>query len=550
MIDAFTCNTTVKRVCFSGTFVRDLSTPDWCSMLHAVGYLSSLQDLQVWCSMIPVAVLARTLVLSHQIRKVYLFGIVLKGTYSDFRALAEALTDHPSLRDFRCAGFQLEMPTQEDPLPTLPDTPIVREATLDIDNDIDAIMAAVAAENMDSQPNSSATSPSSTPFALHQQTTAMSAAAAQVRASLHQNCVDDTTSMDDVDVDVDDDVDDDVMEQFTESESDIDDQPISMDPILEALATTMKLQVISLQLSGWRSEAVFSPSSLARMLSSESIEDMYLSRLGLNKIHFEVLAEGLRNNQTLKTLDLFGNHVDNDALMLIADALSTNQGLESLVLPCPPDDLSVEICEALSRALHVNTHLVSLTLPRSNLNDEGLYLMAQALTVNTTLKRIEVGISKSVSKHGLDALTKTLESNYGLQRLVISGAEKSVEDKVDYFMRLNEVGRGKLLCDGNATREQWVEMLISCSEDLDCLFYFIKMNPTLCQFANAQQSPAFVTYEVSSAVGAKRRHTFGGSAPNAKNEISRVRRHVQYLRYEYLGNGKNESVVRRASAYD
>ena len=71
-------------------------------------------------------------------------------------------------------------------------------------------------------------------------------------------------------------------------------------------------------------------------------------------------------------------------------------------------------------------------------------------------------------------------------------------------MRLNEVGRGKLLRNGNATREAWVDILIACTDDLDCLFYFLKTNPSICQFANvSNQAPFICTTELRIS----RRHT-------------------------------------------
>ena len=144
-----------------------------------------------------------------------------------------------------------------------------------------------------------------------------------------------------------------------------------------------------------------------------------------------------------------------------------------------------------------------MNLPRSNLCDDGLLHIAEGLTVNTTLKKIEVGVSKQIGEKGQDALTAMLETNYELERLVVSSAENGIKEKVEYYMRLTEVGRGTLLRDGKATREQWVEMLISVSNDLDCLFYFTTMNPSICQFANTRGADVIITEEFRPV----RRHT-------------------------------------------
>jgi hypothetical protein len=162
------------------------------------------------------------------------------------------------------------------------------------------------------------------------------------------------------------------------------------------------------------------------------------------------------------------------------------------VLPYSREDLSNTSCAAISAALKANSSLVTFNLPRSNLNDDGLWHIAQGLTLNKSVKKIEVGVSKDVGDKGLEALTAMLEKNYDLERLVVSSAATSIKEKVSYFMRLNEVGRGKLLSDGKATREQWVEMLISCRNDLDCLFYFTTMNPAICQFANPSRAAVII----------------------------------------------------------
>lgn len=410
---AIRANHTVKHVCFSGTFVRELQPAQWRTMLESVGFLSTLEELQIWCSTIPVDVFSHTMRSAENLQKVYFFRVTLSGSQADFDELAETLKVHPSLRDCRIGGFQTT------------------------DN-------------------------------------------------------------------------------------------VSLDKVVEAFAETPCLEVVSLQLTGLRAVVPFSGAALARLFQSVTISDLYLSRLGLGQDHFTVIAEALLTNASLKVLDLFGNNVQNEHVVLVANALQRNESLETLVLPCPSDDLSVESCAAISQALQNNSTLVTLNLPRSNLSDDGLSHLAEGLTLNTTLKKIEVGVSKDVGNKGTEALTRMLENNYELERLVVSSAEKDIKDKVLYYMRLNEVGRGSLLRDGKATREQWVEMLISVRDDLDCLFYFTTMNPTLCQYANPSGAAVIITEEFRPM----RRHTID---------------HYSIMKYKEYKRGKGEN--RRASAF-
>lgn len=382
-------NATVRHVCFSGTFVRELQEGQWRIVLETIGHLYSLEELQIWCSTIPVDVFAHTIRHATRLCKVYFFRVTLAGSQEDMEELALAIREHPSLRVFRVSGFH----TDDD---------------------------------------------------------------------------------------------------------------VTIDCIVQALSVVPTLDVVSLQSSGVLSHTLFSEDALALLVCSPHLTDLYLSRLNLGEAHLAVIAVGVMTSHNLKVLDLFGNNIENDHVILFAEALERNKSLETLVLPCPADDLSVESCAALSKSLQTNSTLITLTLPRSNLSDDGLLHIAEGLTVNTTLKKIEVGVSKDLSQKGLDALTYMLESNMELERLVVSSAEKSIKDKVEYYMRLNEVGRGLLLRDGNATREQWVEMLIAVIDDLDCLFYFLTRNPTLCQFANM---PVGMSVIITEEFRPTRRHT-------------------------------------------
>lgn len=306
---------------------------------------------------------------------------------------------------------------------------------------------------------------------------------------------------------------------------------IQLDGVVEALAQAEQLEVVSLQLSSAQQTVPFKQSAIAKLMSSKSITDLYLSRLGLGGDHLTVISEGLATNQTLRVLDLFGNNIENHHVIAMAQALEQNDSVEILVLPCPTNDLSVESCAAISQALKVNQKLTTLNLPRSNLTDEGIWHLAQGLTVNKTLKKVEVGVSKNVGDTGMNALTDMLEKNYELERLVVSSADQSIKEKTEYYMRLNQVGRGDLLSPSNksATREQWVEMLISVVDDLDCLFYFINVNPTLCQMANMSNAEVIMTQEIKFT----RRHTLGG--------------YPDYSQQEANGDGKYKN--RRASAF-
>jgi hypothetical protein len=280
---------------------------------------------------------------------------------------------------------------------------------------------------------------------------------------------------------------------------------VSVDSVMEAFAGVRTLEVLSLQLSGLRDSQLcpFTGRSLAQLMCSSTIRDLYLSRLGLSQDHYGAIALGIRSSHNLKVLDLFSNTMENEHIGMIAQALGDNKSIETFVLPCPEDELSLSSCAAIAQAIKKNETLVTLNLPKSILCEEGLKLISDALTVNKTIKKLELGLQDNLGAKATNSLENMLQLNYHLQRLVLGSADKSVKDKVEYYLRLNEVGRGSLLKDGKATREQWVTMLISVSEDLDCLFYFCSCNPGLFQFANTRNADVIVTEEFRP----RRRHT-------------------------------------------
>jgi hypothetical protein len=375
-------NYTVKHVCFTGAFVRELTNDQWLKMLEGVGHLKKLEQLQIWCSTIPVDVFAHLLHKALKLRVVFFFHVRLDGSQQDFTQFSDAIHYHPSLSEFRFGG-------------------------------IDAVV-----------------------------------------------------------------------------------ETISFDCVLEALGRAEKMQVVTVQLMNGNRQNRFTGDALATLMSSKSITCLYLTRLGLGHDHYQAIATALTTNGNLRILDLFANDVQNDQLLQIVNSLSVNEGLEMVVLPGLNDlDFNDACSMAISDMIKINTSLASLYMPCSKFTDIGLVHLSESLSINTTLKKVEIAVSNKIGQQGMDALTDMLVKNYELERLVVDSNEKSIKSKIEYYMRLNAVGRGQLISSGQANRVEWVNMLVSVRDDLDCLFYFVSMNPTLCQFANTSGADVIVTEE-------------------------------------------------------
>jgi hypothetical protein len=384
-------NHTVKHVCFTGAFVRELMNDQWLQMLEGVGHLVGLQQLQIWCSTLPVSTFANLLQRANMLQVVFFFHVKLDGTQDEFRDFSNSIRHHPRLREFRFGGIEM-----------------IRET-------------------------------------------------------------------------------------------------ISFDCVVEALGEAEQMQVVTLQLMNGNRHNRFSGAALAKLMSSTTMQCLYLTRLGLGPEHYEAIIMAIQTNKNIRVLDLFANNIKNDQLIQIVHMLSDNKVLEMIVLPGLDDNEFNDECSlAVSEMVKFNSSMISLYMPCSKFTDFGLVHLAESLSVNKSLKKVEIAVSNKIGQQGIEALTTMLDKNYGLERLVVDSNEKSIKSKIEYYMRLNAVGRGPLINSGQANRVEWVNMLVSVRDDLDCLFYFISMNPTLCQFANTDGADVIITEEFEVV---RRRHS-------------------------------------------
>ncbi|CAB9506719.1 expressed unknown protein [Seminavis robusta] len=156
------------------------------------------------------------------------------------------------------------------------------------------------------------------------------------------------------------------------------------------------------------------------------------------------------------------------------------------------EDLSISGClggmkgaKTISEMIRVNTSLKSLELHlRSRTEDddeEGIRELSKALGRNKTLAKFQLhgATNRTGSLETRNIFLQMLESNYALKSGVQVFHPGFLRPENELYLRLNQVGRGRLLLNGLAKRE-WVDTLIKVRQDLDCLFYFLSTNPSLC----------------------------------------------------------------------
>ena len=112
--------------------------------------------------------------------------------------------------------------------------------------------------------------------------------------------------------------------------------------------------------------------------------------------------------------------------------------------------------------------------------DQYLPQMMEALAENTTLIVfvLEFLSPDSVfSTTAQDALVSVLETrNMTLTKIEIRNHSNNLDKmkkKVDYYTKLNRLGRKRLLAkDDAATREDWIDTVVTNRDDLDVVFLF------------------------------------------------------------------------------
>ncbi|CAB9521787.1 expressed unknown protein [Seminavis robusta] len=161
---------------------------------------------------------------------------------------------------------------------------------------------------------------------------------------------------------------------------------------------------------------------------------------------------------TLPHLTEFGLGNTSDGFEPVAKMLSSCPNIRTLTLSFV-DQLEDADCMALVQALKRNQQLQILSL----LNTEN-----------------NANASSGISPRCQRALIQMLEhGNMTLQELKTRG---DVNAEIQLYLKLNRAGRQDLFQqhDSLPSRELWVDTLIASRDDLDCSFYFLTMNPSIC----------------------------------------------------------------------
>jgi hypothetical protein len=181
----------------------------------------------------------------------------------------------------------------------------------------------------------------------------------------------------------------------------------------------------------------------------------------------------------------------------VADEIRRGRcNIQKLTLKLYSDNISdaTESVKALASAIQLDHNLECIHLHVvGHPTDEAFVALAEALTVNTTLRMIKL----SNIVHGFqsyEAFAKMLLVNTSLvlellprNKDVRGGRRFESFGQMRIEQRLNRVGRGRLLTSSQTTKEDWVDALYNLSSDesddepedlrLGCIFSLFRLNP-------------------------------------------------------------------------
>ncbi|KAG0362768.1 hypothetical protein BGX24_005067, partial [Mortierella sp. AD032] len=144
--------------------------------------------------------------------------------------------------------------------------------------------------------------------------------------------------------------------------------------------------------------------------------DLQFNKIGPHEV--QAMAEALRTNSTMITLHLGNNSIGENGAQYLSAALKTNSTLITLILN--HNSLGDDGAQALGEALKTNMTLTTLGLQGNSIGDNGVQGLVEALKTNTTLTTLDLQFN-SIGDNGAQALSMALNINPTLTALVLRG---------------------------------------------------------------------------------------------------------------------------------
>jgi len=162
------------------------------------------------------------------------------------------------------------------------------------------------------------------------------------------------------------------------------------------------------------------PSLLAQLDASRDSTSLTLAYASIGDEGCNTVARFLRENVVLKSLDLRGNNIRADGLVVLAHALRTSPNLQSLCLKWNHVGSNERGVRALCDVLKVNTSISQLDLRNNKIGGEAGAVLADMLRHNNTISHVDLSWN-DLGVEGGKALLEGIRANHCLLDCQLSG---------------------------------------------------------------------------------------------------------------------------------
>jgi hypothetical protein len=262
---------------------------------------------------------------------------------------------------------------------------------------------------------------------------------------------------------------------------------MTLQPIIQAISSMPSLQQAML------CETVISPTGtglyLGELCKSRSLQKLWWKTMpGMTDDHIASMAESLLiagNASSLRELTIRSHGLGARAGRAIAHLLRFNTTIQVINLDLDQAAYGLVIAEALH---HYNRTL-------------------QCLDVWAWGGELHPDSSRAITQ----VFTDMLQVNTGLRFLTFQGLDWT-NPHIDFYLRLNRADRQRLVSDF-ADRKAWMDVLIKQREDLDVVYHFLSLNPSILLW---EDSVNFPSISPAPTITSKRRESpsLGGRAMN------------------------------------
>ena len=249
----------------------------------------------------------------------------------------------------------------------------------------------------------------------------------------------------------------------------------NLQPLADALCSLPRLETLEVYQVCFAKNSAMNAralSSIARHSKAKSLEVMPCPHHNFQEQGLAVTG-GLRANRVLQKLRL--TTCTFPKRFMFQDEVIASLGCVLQDNPfCPLQSLELNVCESIN-----------------------LLPFAHALTTNRTLTNLVLcwdTPSLIPDDKNMTALRRVIrDQNYVLERLDITlrnDLGPPVDPELHFYLQLNRMGRKHLLGrNGNdkdaASRDDWIDRLSACEDDLSAVYYFLSHNPLLCSCESA-----------------------------------------------------------------